>query len=152
MAKVIRLEDFGKEIRTLPKIITDKQKFAVLSGIFNSVNTLVMNSPVDTGQYASSWDVEILKDKIILGNFAPHAPVIELGARPFTPPLGPLLAWAKRVLGSGSQPPEYDKEVWGLALGVQRKIAREGIKPRHVLRESLPSVIDNILMELNKIG
>ena len=120
--------------------------------MLRSIPDLVSKSPVDTGQYANSWDVTLTEQSAILGNFAPHASVIERGARPFKPPIGPLLAWAKRVLGSSAQPPKYDSEVWGLAIGVQKKIEKEGMQPKNVLEKALPKIIANIKEEFEKIG
>jgi hypothetical protein len=115
-----------------------------------SAATLVQNSPVDTGQYVNSWDFDVDEKRAILGNFAPHAPIIEKGARPFRPPMGPLLAWAKRVLKDPSQPPEYSDDVWGLAKGTQNKIAALGMQPKNVLEKTIPLIIENIRRELNR--
>ena len=150
--KTVKLENFAEELKKDFKIRTDDYRKAVVKGVLQSVPDLVAASPVDTGLYAASWDFDVNEERAILGNTAPHAPIIEEGARPFTPPIGPLLAWAKRVLKSSSQPPDYDSEVWGLAVGTQKKIAAEGMKPRHVLRKQLPKIIANIRGELRKLG
>ena len=149
--KTVRLQDFGKEIRKDTKIRLKEQRKAVERGLLRSLPRLVESSPVDTGQYAASWDFTVDEKRAIIGNFAPHAPIIEIGARPFTPPIRPLLAWAKRVLRSGSQPPDYDSEVWALARGVQKKIAAEGMAPRKVLEKNLPMIIANVRAELKKL-
>lgn len=150
--KVVRLENFAAELKKDTDVRLDQYKKAVVKGIVRSIPGLVAASPVDTGLYAASWDFFADEEKAILGNFAPHAPIIEDGARPFTPPIGPLLEWAKRVLKSPSQAPDYDSEVWGLAIGTQNKIAREGMKPRNVLRKQLPKIIENVRKELIKSG
>lgn len=149
--KTVQLKDFGKELKKDFNIRLKEQKAAVVKGVLKSIPDLVAQSPVDTGQYAASWDFSADERRVILGNFAPHAPIIERGARPFTPPIRPLLAWAKRVLRSSSQPPDYDSEVWALAKGVQNKIAAEGMKPRHILENQIPSIIENVRMELKKL-
>jgi len=149
--KVVRLENFAKELREFGKATLEQQKQAVAGGVMNSMRDLVAASPVDTGQYAASWDFTMTEQSAILGNYAPHAPIIEKGARPFTPPIGPLLAWAKRVLKSPSQPPDYDSEVWGLAKGIQKKISEEGMKPRNILEKMLPKIIENIRRELDSV-
>ena len=148
--KTVRLENFANEIKGFTKATLEEQQRAVTSGILQSLPELVKASPVDTGQYAASWDFTQTEKSVILGNFAPHAPIIESGARPFTPPIKPLLAWAKRVLQSPSQPPNYDSEVWGLAKATQNKIASEGMKPRNVLEKMLPKIIENIRSELER--
>lgn len=151
MAKTVKLENFAREIRDFTEASLEEQRVAVVSGIVRSIPDIVAASPVDTGQYANSWDFTETEKSVILGNYAPHAPIIEKGARPFTPPMAPLLAWAKRVLKDPSQPPNYSPEVWSLAKGVQNKIAREGMKPRNVLENMIPEIIKNILEELKRV-
>jgi len=151
MAKTVQLENFSREIKEFSEATLKEQKASVVSGIMRSIPDLVAASPVDTGSYASSWDFTETETSAILGNYAPHAPIIEKGARPFTPPIAPLLAWAKRVLKDSSQPPKYSKEVWGLARGVQNKISRVGMKPRNILEKAIPMIIDNIKEELKRV-
>lgn len=96
--KKVNLADFSKELKAFAGATIEDQRTAVSNGIVRAFPELVANSPVDTGEYAASWDMTQTETSVILGNYAPHAPIIEYGARPFKPPLGPLLAWAKRVL------------------------------------------------------
>jgi len=149
--KRIKLSDFAGELKNFREKSSLEIKNATKIGVFRSLQDLVRNSPVDTGEYAASWDFTETEKSIILGNFSPHAPIIELGARPFTPPIGPLLAWAKRVLQDPSQPPEYSDEVWALARGTQNKIKKVGMMPRHVLQKAIPGIIDNILKEIEAL-
>jgi hypothetical protein len=152
VAKVVQLKDFAGVLDQFTHLTLQKQRKGVTSGIARSIPTLVERSPVDTGLYAQSWGFTSDETKAVLGNYAPHAPIIEFGARPFTPPLKPLLEWAKRVTGSASQPPAYDDHVQALARYTQQKIAREGIKPRHILENALPAILENIKRELENIG
>lgn len=150
--QVVKLNDFSKVLEEFNTLTLKEQQAAVTSGLAQSVPMLVEESPVDTGLYASSWDFTVDEKKAVIGNYAPHAAIIESGARPFTPPIGPLLAWAKRVLKSASQPPDYDSEVWALAKGTQNKIAQEGMKPRNVLENLLPKILDNVKQELERVS
>jgi hypothetical protein len=149
--KVVNLRDFAKTIGAEGERQLAAVKKATLLGIARSVPMLVDKSPVDTGLYAASWDFSEMEFGAVLGNYAPHAPIIEHGARPFTPPLGPLLAWAKRVLKDDSQPPGYSDRVWALAKATQRKIAAEGMQPRHILENAIPEILDNIRKEFEAI-
>lgn len=149
--KFISLGDFAHELKGFTEKTLKQQQVAVTSGLAKSIPDLVGASPVDTGLYASSWDFTVDEKQAILGNSAPHAPIIERGARPFTPPIKPLLAWAKRVLKSPSQPPDYDDAVWGLAKATQMKISQEGMRPRNVLENMLPKIIANIEAELKNV-
>ncbi len=151
MAKSVILSDFAKELKDFEGKTLKEQKEATLKGIARSIPDLVKASPVDTGLYAQSWAFSETETSAILGNFAPHAAIIEHGARPFTPPIKPLLEWAKRVLKDPSQPPNYSEHVWALAKGTQKKIAAQGIKPRHILENALPQIIDNIREEFRKL-
>ena len=150
--QTVKLGDFSKVLSEFSSMTLKEQQAGVASGIARSIPDLVAASPVDTGMYASSWDFTVDEKQAVLGNYAPHAPIIESGARPFTPPIAPLLAWAKRVLKSASQPPDYDSEVWALARGTQSKIREQGMKPRHILENALPKILENIREELKRVG
>ena len=147
---VVKIQDFPRVFKDLGRRRPEEYQAAAFKGIAKSLPEIIANSPVDTGQYASSWDLDITEEKALLGNFAPHAAIIEFGARPFTPPLGPLLAWAKRVLGDPSQPPNYSNRVWALAVHTQQKIEEKGMEPKHVLRDAIPGIIANIRKELTR--
>lgn len=148
--KTINLADLASNIEDLSKKEIEALKKSVVSGVARSIPYLVEQSPVDTGLYAQSWDFTADEQKVILGNFAPHAAIIEHGARPFKPPLQPLLAWAKRVLQDPSQPPNYSDRVWGLAIYTQRKIEAVGIYPKNILQNSLPQIIEFIKLDFIK--
>jgi hypothetical protein len=146
--KTVDLKDFSKELKGFGEQTLKRQQQIVAQSLAKAIPRLVAASPVDTGLYAQSWDFSVDETSAILGNYAPHAAVIEYGARPFTPPLGPLLAWAKRVLRDPSQPPGYSPEVQELARGTQKKIQREGFQPKHILENELPNIIADIRKEL----
>lgn len=150
-SKTVDLSDFAKALGADVEEDLDKLKAATVRGIVRSIPDLVEDSPVDTGQYAASWDFTETEKGAIIGNFAPHAAIIEEGARPFTPPIGPLLAWAKRVLEDPSQPPDYSDEVWALAKGTQKKISEFGMQPKHILEKNIPTIIDNIRKEFEAL-
>lgn len=166
--KVVNLEDFADTLGDFANISLEKKKKAVVSGIARSIPDLVAASPVDTGLYAASWDFTVEEKAVVIGNYAPYAGIIEHGARPFKPPLPPLLAWAKRVLtGSSStdhktgakkklrdtgQPEtDYTPEVWALAIHTQRKIMEHGMQPRHILENAIPTILENIRQELKSV-
>jgi hypothetical protein len=148
--KVINLDELSQEIGRYSKGHIDVVRNAVASGIMKSIPNLVAASPVDTGLYANSWDYRKEQNNVTIGNYAPHAGIIEMGARPFKAPLYPLLAWAKRVLRDPSQPPDYSPEVWRLAIGTRNKIERYGLAPRHIMQQNIPMILENIEMELKR--
>jgi hypothetical protein len=150
--KQVSLNDIANELGAYSSGHIAQLKKATLDGIARSMPMLVESSPVDTGLYAQSWSFHAEEWGAILGNYAPHAPIVEYGARPFTPPIAPLLAWAKRVLQDPSQPPEYSKKVWALAIYTQKKITLNGIEPKHVMENAIPAIIDNIRREYERLG
>lgn len=150
--RVVNLQDLATELGAVSEAHLVELKKATALGVARSIPDLVKASPVDTGLYAQSWDFTANERGVILGNYAPHAAVIEYGARPFTPPIKPLLEWAKRVLKDPSQPPEYSDRVWALAKGTQKKISEQGMKPQKVMENAIPTIIENIKQEYMKLG
>lgn len=148
MTQTVKLNEFSKILRDMPGKTLEEVRRGTISGVAKSIPDLVKESPVDTGLYAQSWNFTVNEEAVLLGNYSPYASIIEEGARPFTPPIAPLLAWAKRVLQDGSQPPQYSERVRSLAYGVQKKIASEGMKPKHILENMLPTIIENIKAEI----
>lgn len=148
--KKVKLEKFSEELQKFSGLSLAKKRKAVLSGIARSIPDLVAASPVDTGAYAASWGFTADEHSAFVGNYAPYAGVIEYGARPHWVPIGPLLAWAKRVTQSSSQPPDYDSKVWALAKHVQNKIAVQGQAPKHIMENEIPTIIQNIREELRR--
>ena len=83
------------------------------------------------------------KNEIHFGNTAPYASIIEKGAKPFRPPLQPLIEWSARQL----QVPADDPEAKRMGYFVMRKIEKEGMEPRHVLENGLEDVILPMIKE-----
>lgn len=131
------------------------------------------NSPVDRGDYKMGWTVKRKRRstgaiETHLRNDSPHAGIIEMGARPFWPPLEPLLRWAERKAGDLALSGRFDllpsawktnrktgrvtykgraslrtdhEAVFEFAVGVQRKIASKGIQGRFIMKKALPYTI-----------
>jgi hypothetical protein len=97
-------------------------------------------APVDVGSLKSSVRVERDGDSWQIVVDAPHAAAVEVGTRPHTPPLQPLIDWVRRHAGDVAK-----SKIRALAIGLQRKIAEQGTKPRWFVRNTLPkmkSVLD----------
>jgi hypothetical protein len=133
------------------------------------VEVVAKAAPVDVGSLKSSLhakqtgprSAELIAD-------APHAGVVEVGSRPHTPPLQPLIDWVRRHRRSfGLQAPralrpiknrklygaaaasraraearhaKSDEGIERIARAIQRKIARVGTRPRWFMRDSLPKL------------
>jgi hypothetical protein len=150
VTKTVNLKDFAGELKKFTKQTLLEQKMAVAKGIIDYLPEIIKKSPIDTGLFAQSWDLQETEKAILLGNYAPHAPIIEYGARPFKPPMTPLLQWAKRVLKDPAPYP-YSDAVWGLARYTQKKIEKEGMKPHNIMENAIPEIIENIKEELRTL-
>lgn len=151
MAKyTVSLSEFAEIVRDMPKKQREVVYRGTEAGLMRAVNLLQMRSPVDTGLYAASWQFSRQGDRFFIGNTAPHAAILEEGARPHIPPIGPLLAWAKRILRDPSQPPKYSPEVWAMAKGVQKKIGEQGQEGRFILKNALNDITDIVKAEIDR--
>ena len=146
MTKVVPLDKFADELRKYSEKSVNDFKVSVVDSLYEYLPQIVAKSPVDTGLYAQSWRVEVTDKNAYIGNFAPYAPIIEFGTRPFTPPLGPLLEWARRVLKKA----EIDGDCYALAVGVQKKFQEKGMEPKHILTDSLPEIVENIARKMKE--
>lgn len=146
VTKVVNLKDFAGVMRDYQHLSLRQQKAVVAKSIADNFKDIVKNSPVDTGLFAQSWDMIEDEKSIMIGNYAPHAAIIEFGARPFRPPIKPLLDWARRVL----QRAEHDSDVWALAKYTQAKIEAQGMKPKHILTDSLNKILNDIRINLKR--
>ena len=116
----------------------------MLDAILESKLEVAKMTPVDTGLMASSWDVKTDKFKAIyFGNDAPHSQFVEWGAKPFSPPIAPLLEWAARKLKKD----KTSSEVKSFAWAVKRKIEKHGLEPTHVLKRAIEEVIEPLIEE-----
>lgn len=139
--KELTLDQFSKELGRLPQklegaIIRGLRSAAArgVSEVIQAIHTSSPYPPIDTGGLARSVEHSDLPRGGRIAVDAPHAAVMENGARPFWPPLDPLIDWAKRKFGVD----DHDAEV--IAEGVQRKIAMFGIEPRHYFRSAMGSI------------
>ena len=66
----------------------------------------------------------------LVGSAAPVALFVELGTKPHTPPIQPLIQWVQDVLG------KQGDEAFIAARGIQRKIRARGTPAKHVIRDT----------------
>lgn len=152
--KVIDLRNLASENLNFTEEMTVNLMDGVERGLMRALPALIADTPVDTGQMAASWKVERHEaHSVLLLNDAPHAAAVEFGARPFTPPIGPLLAWAKRVLqdpqtpDDPNDPASYSREVRSLAFAVQNKIREQGMKPHNIVENNMEKILQAIVAE-----
>lgn len=139
--KVVTLDQFARELGRLPSILEDAiirgLRSAAARGVADVVQAIQVASPwpaVDTGRLARSVEHSNLPRGGRVSVDAPHAAVMELGARPFWPPIEPLEAWAVRKFGVD------EDEAEEIARSVQLKIATFGIEPRRYFADAMRSI------------
>jgi hypothetical protein len=135
----------------------------VREAIFLSQNTSALATlrkvakaiPADQGHFKAGLQVRVRKKKkeVRLEANAPHSGVLEMGARPFWPPLQPLIEWARRKAadlgivnlpegkqfqGQASLTDDEGQAAESFARGVQRAIATRGLPARYPMRNQLP--------------
>ena len=103
---------------------------------------VVEAAPKDTGHLRQSicarQDFITRAVEIVLD--APHAAIVELGARPHMAPIEPLIDWVHRHADAfGAATPEDEMRI---ARAVQHKIAEAGTEPTFFVRDSLPALVN----------
>jgi hypothetical protein len=89
------------------------------------------NSPfplVDRGRLVQSNVLVLTPDGCIVRNDAPYAAPLEYGARPFAPPIQPLIDWAAR---KGFADPK------AVAWAVRQTFKTKGMKPKRFFAKAL---------------
>ena len=103
-------------------------------------------SRVDTGFYASSWQVDdsgMADNEIAFGNTAPYAEILEFGHPPFKVNWDAILQWVMRIKKSSKVTPE----IVGFAKYVSKKLETVGLKPNYTMKK----VIDkHIIPDITK--
>jgi len=141
MQTTVTIDQFAHDIGKLP----EKLETAIIRGlrsaaargvteVVQAMHATTPHPPNDTGELMRSVEHSALPRGGRVAVDAPHAAVMENGARPFRPPLAPLVHWAKRKFGVN------DKEAKRIARAVQRKIATTGIAPRGYFRRAMRNI------------
>ena len=149
IARSLTLAEFEKELGRLPSELEDAivrgLRSASQRGVGVMVEAIVTSKPfpaVDTGFLARSVESQNVPGGGVIVVDAPHAAVIDNGARPFWPPAAPLIEWANRKFGLD------DVEARRVAFAVRKKISREGIAPRHFSRTAMATIRKIIPIEV----
>lgn len=125
---------------------------------------MVKKTPTDQGQLRTSWKAR----GRLLTNDAPHAGIVEMGARPHPVSRAGVEAikrWAQRNLGLGKvrdtkgrfvkttkATRDYlEQEAWGVAWAIAAKIRREGQKPTFFIRSQLGELTKIAKQEVERV-
>jgi hypothetical protein len=152
------------------KVIRKTVKLVGPRAVQDEISSLT-RAPVDRGTYRRSFRFEDVKDGATAYNFAPYAPIIEYGRAPGArmPPVQAIYEWVKRkgigdsIIGPiqrsrrGDQKRiggvatrrsdrghAVDKQQWGIALAIARKIKARGL-PAYLVLERAAGVIDDAI-------
>jgi hypothetical protein len=90
----------------------------------------------DRGTYKNSFAVHTTRTGASVTNNAPHAGIVELGARPHKVSregIDSIQGWVKRKLGI-----KDEAESRSIAWAIAKTIELEGQEPRYVMRDALP--------------
>lgn len=139
-----KVKHAGKEVQRAT--VRGMQK-AAMRGVGIVTEAIGSSSPYpaeDTGRLKGSVGFDKFPDGGAIKVDAPHAPFMEHGTRAHMPPLRPLVTWAVRKFGV----PE--SEAYGIAIGIRKKIADEGIEPRHFMKNSIPEIERQMMIEIHK--
>ena len=135
-----------KDSDVLIKRLGERFEKAKQAGIYSAANRLLQHivtvvvpgekpPPTDQGLYNASWEIEQIRNGAILFNTAPHAAVIEHGARAENIKVGrkmidALAEWVVRkgLLGKGkgsiqtrSQEQEAQSTAWAIAQNMRKR-------------------------------
>lgn len=134
-----QLPDFYRRLaRSMPEAAKTGALAAALRGQAYLVDQTSRLKVVDRGRYRQGWKGVAHPLGGRLYNDAPYAGVIEEGRRPGRfPPVDVMQRWVQRRLGGRGL---SRGDVKSVAFLVSRKIAREGIPGKYVLRDALPAI------------
>ena len=144
----LSLGQFAAQVGKLPadmeQAIVRGLRSAAQRGVADVVASINAVGATDTGELARSVSAHNTMDGARIVVDAPHADVVERGARPFSPPIAPLQAWAMRKLGV------TQARAREIAFAVQAKIRRQGIAPRFYFRSAMRTVQLRVPVEVER--
>jgi hypothetical protein len=114
--------------------------------------------PVDQGQYKAAWQSTPVEGGAVVGNSSAQSVWIERGRGPGPVPLAPIREWVRRkgfavaklratLKGQGQKRVSKSAQEAAIdeaAFLIARKIGREGIAPRWVLRRAIGKLNSSI--------
>jgi hypothetical protein len=143
----------GKDVER--QIIRGLRKTARL-GVREVIRTALTTTPRPhaRGTYIRSWRVVQVSSGAVIANTADHAVFVEAGRQPGKrPPIKPLIDWIeakgldkKLARKTGAKGPARTR---ALAFVIARKIGREGVRGRWILRRSMPEIEAEALRQIH---
>jgi hypothetical protein len=133
MTKVFEVSerDLARKFREVESKRPDAVVRGIASAVLASAELVAQMAPKDLGNLKRSCRGVLQPGGGYVIVDAPHAGIVEAGARPHWAPIAPLIDWARRHADS-------EAEAQRMARGTQVKIACEGQSPTYWVRRSLP--------------
>jgi bacteriophage HK97-gp10 putative tail-component len=94
------------------------------------------SAPINTGEYARSWQAKKLDNGAVIFNDAPYAAIIENGRRPGSrpPPSDVIFKWLEQKLrGQVKNRRDRVKAAKGMAFVIARAIGKRGLPAHRVM-------------------
>lgn len=133
-----------REIERMPKLHDIAARAAALKLVAYLVNQSDELGITYTGVYKRGF--RAIKNGVV--NLAPHAPIVEEGARPHPVSIearARIAIWCQRKLGLTPD------EAYQAAEAIAWKIQKFGQKGRYVMRDALPMAVDFFAEEIGRI-
>lgn len=139
---VLKPEELAGMLRAQARALPQAARLGVRAGAMRGQAHMPKQTPVDQGQLRNSWRVQTTQGfegaaQAALYNDAPHAGIVEQGARPHAVSqegIEALAAWAQRKLGLD------EKAARGVAYAIAAKLKEQGQAPTYFTRGQMPEL------------
>lgn len=131
--KVGSFKEFGQHLKKLLKKKESRiKREAARKTVEYAVILIKENSPVALGDLIKSAHTKGNNKAVV---DAPHSVAVEVGSRPHTPPLAPLIEWAKQQPSTA-----FGGDPEALARAVQHAISVNGTHPTFFVRNQISKI------------
>lgn len=144
-------KNFGRIFLGRELAVVDEYHAALIRAAQEGVRILRSVLPIDQGDLRKETHLEMEGASPVIVEDQPYAAAQEVGTRPFTPPLDPLIAWARRQAPNIGLDAQDDDEIEQFARAVQAKIAAVGITAKWSTRDAMPKLEAVLMAELSKL-
>lgn len=138
----VSANDLGALFKSTEEARIKDAQSSLLEAAQAGVEVVVRKAPKDTSLLRQSAHAEQVAGGAAIILDAPYSAIVDLGSRPHTPPLAPLVEWVMRRLDLSDE-----KEAMGVARSIQMHIAQHGTKPTFFVRDSVPE-LERILVSI----
>lgn len=153
---VLKADELAGLLKEQARALPQAARLGVRAGAMRGQAHMPKQTPVDMGQLRNSWRVGITQGfegsaQAALYNDAPHAGIVERGARPHpvsSEGIEALTAWAQRKLGLD------EKAARGVAFAIAARLKERGQAPTYFTRGQMPELtrlaVNEVLRSIRK--